>query len=65
MRTQTRKPVVVTGPYPTVEEIAKTMRVSPSRMREIVRLADEIHDKNEKKDASRRAAARRKQTKSA
>ncbi|HVO99876.1 MAG TPA: hypothetical protein VMT15_17510 [Bryobacteraceae bacterium] len=65
MRTQHRTPVIVKGPYPTVEEIAKTMRVSPPRMRAIVRLVDEIHDRNEKKDAKRRAAVRRRQTKTA
>jgi hypothetical protein len=34
-------PVEITTPFPTVEEVARTMGVSPSRTQELVRLAHE------------------------
>jgi hypothetical protein len=60
-----RTPVIVKGPYPTVWETAKTMGVSPSRTREIIRIVDEIYDRNEKERKAKRAAARQRTAKTA
>lgn len=59
---QARRPVIVKGPYPTVEEIAKDMGVSQSRMREVIRIADAVFDRNERKRTQRSVKARKKQT---
>lgn len=60
-----RTPVIVDTPYPTLMQTAKLMGVSPARAREIARVVDEIYDRNEKKRKARRAAARKKQLKTA
>ena len=38
-----RGPVKIDSPYPTVEETARLFRVAPSRLKEIVRLADSVN----------------------
>ncbi len=60
-----RAPVIVDTPYPTLMQTAKLMGVSPARAKEIARIVDEIYDRNEKKRKARRAAARKKQLKTA
>ena len=59
-----RAPVIVDTPYPTLLETAKLMGVSPARAREIARVVDEIHERNEKrrKKKKRRAALSQPQT---
>jgi len=37
-----RKPVIITTPFPTVEEIARRSNMSPSRVAEIRRLAAKL-----------------------
>ncbi len=53
-----RRPVKITTPIPTVEQVARIMGVSRRRMKELVKLADELVERAEqrKQHASRRAA---------
>jgi hypothetical protein len=60
-----RKPVIVDTPYPTVWETAKTMGVSKKRTRELIKMADEIMARRGMKPKTERAAARKKQLKTA
>ena len=53
-----RPPVVLTGPIPTVEEVAAISGMSRKRMLELIALADSISAELEKKAARERAARR-------
>lgn len=44
-----RKRVVITTPFPTAEDLAKTYGISKTRMRKLNALADEILGKDRKK----------------
>lgn len=52
-------PVEITTPIPSVEETAKTVGVSPSRTRELVRLAREIILQGQGSGAERRPVGKR------
>ena len=51
-----RPPVVLTGPIPTVEEVAAISGMSRKRMLELVALADSLIAEREKKHTRKRAA---------
>lgn len=57
--------MIVDTPYPTVWETAKTMGVSKKRTRELIKMADEIMARRGMKHKTERAAARKKQLKTA
>ena len=57
--------MIVDTPYPTVWETAKTMGVSKKRTRELIKMADEIMARRGMKPKTERAAARKKQLKTA
>jgi hypothetical protein len=44
-----RKRVVITTPFPTAEDLAKTYGISKTRMRKLTALADEILGRDRKK----------------
>jgi len=60
-----RKPVIVDTPITTVWETAKKMGVSRKRTLELIRIADEIHDRLEMERKVARAAARKRRLKTA
>jgi hypothetical protein len=66
MRTPvTRIPVIVGAPYPTMLETAKRMGESPARARELEKIVDEIHARNEKKRKAQSAMVRSRQPQTA
>jgi hypothetical protein len=56
-----RKPVIVDTPYPTVWETAKKMGVSRKRTLELIKLADEIMARREKRRKTEQPASLKKQ----
>jgi len=53
--------VIVDTPYPTVWETAKKMGVSRKRTLELIKLADEIMARREKRRKTEQPASRKKQ----
>jgi hypothetical protein len=60
-----RAPVIVDTPYPTAEQTAKKMGISPKRAQELTKLAHEIYERREKKRLAEQSAARKKRLKTA
>jgi hypothetical protein len=60
-----RKRVVITTPFPTEEDFAKTYGISKSRMRKLNALADRILGRDLKNQQAPSAPAKRKQKASA
>lgn len=60
-----RKPVIVDTPYPTVWETAKKMGVSRKRTRELIKLADEIMARRQKRRKTEEVAAPKNRLKTA
>ncbi len=52
-------PVKLDSPYPSVEETARLFGVPPSRVKEIVRLADSVNGVIAHKTRKKRAAPKR------
>ncbi len=60
-----RKPVIVDTPYPTVWETAKKMGVSKKRTLELIKLADEIMTRRQKRRKAEQGAAPKNRLKTA
>jgi hypothetical protein len=50
-----RAPVILTGPIPTVEEVARTYGVSPERTKKLVRRAEELFRQHQVRTAKAKA----------
>jgi len=46
-----RKPIRITTPFPTTEEVARMMGVFPARTKEIEKMVTEIFNRRRKEDA--------------
>jgi hypothetical protein len=43
----------ITTPYPTVDDVVKTFRIPPSRVKKVLAMVDEIIERREREKASR------------
>ena len=50
-----REPAILTGPIPTVEEVARTHGVSPERTKDLVRRAEELFRQHQVRMAKAKA----------
>lgn len=59
-RTTMRTPVIITTPYPTIEETARLGNVPPERVKEILKMVDEIVARDEARRAAKKSRATKK-----